>query len=32
MTIAGAHMAGLAAKRLNSTEKVGIIVGLDPGK
>lgn len=26
----GAHVAGCSAKMLNSTEKIGIIIGLDP--
>lgn len=26
----GAHVAGVAAKRMNSTEKIGTIIGLDP--
>lgn len=26
----GAHVAGCAAKKLNSTEKIGAIIGLDP--
>lgn len=26
----GAHIAGQAAKRLNSTDKIGAIIGLDP--
>lgn len=26
----GAHVAGCAAKTLNSTQKIGIIIGLDP--
>lgn len=26
----GAHVAGMSGKMLNSTEKIGIIIGLDP--
>lgn len=26
----GAHVAGCAAKKFNSTEKIGAIIGLDP--
>lgn len=26
----GAHVAGCAAKKMNSTEKIGTIIGLDP--
>lgn len=26
----GAHVAGMCAKRMNSTEKIGTIIGLDP--
>lgn len=30
MKIKGSHLAGLAAKKLNSTGKIGSIIGLDP--